>query len=649
MPILAIFNLIVNISAMKKFLFLFFLCLTVCCVNVLHAQTSTVKKAQNSFDKAQDYLKSDQYQLAVGMLDEAVKADPAFQFAYLQLADINRRIKAYEASKAAYKSAIDLGADADPRMYYGLAEVEFNTGDYSAALRNINLFLSKYKGTDPDFIRKAKKYLTDAEFAVVAIKAPQKYDPVNLGEKINSGYRDYFPSVTADGEKMIISRNINDNEDFFISEKKAGEWSSPVSLSDKINTAKFNEGAQSISADGKYLFFTGCNRPDGLGRCDIYVSHKEGNSWGEPFNLGAPLNTPYWESQPTISPDGNTLYFVSNRPGGLGGYDIWKSTLKADGYWSSPENLGPEINTLYDENTPFIHSDGKTLYFSSDGWPGMGNKDIFLSRMTENGHWSVPENLGYPINTFNEETGLIVTPDGTEGLFSSNLKGGYGDMDIYKFKMPADKKPKPITYVKGIVNDKETGKFLEAQVKVVNLGNKKTEYDDYTSAENGEFLSVMPIGGNYAFNVSADGYLFYSENYQLNEAYTNTPFLLKISLERLKVGTNVVLKNIFFNTNEYVLLSSSITELGTLVNLLKQNPKIRIEIQGHTDNVGNDADNKKLSLLRAKAVYDHLIGQKIAAERLAYKGFGETAPIAGNETEANRKLNRRTSFVITGI
>ncbi|ACU04271.1 OmpA family protein [Pedobacter heparinus] len=631
---------------MKKVTLLFFLCFI---LQIARAQTSTVKKAQNSFDKAQEYLRNNDYDQAIPLLQEAIKADPAFQFAFIQLADINRRQKLYEQAKINYTSAIALGGIPDARAYYGFAESQIYTGDYANALNNIKLFIAQYKGNDPDFMNRAKKYLRDCEFAIVALKQPVKYDPINMGPEINSVHRDYFPSVTADGTRLIFSRNINGNEDFFVSEKKDKSWSTPLPLSDKINTQKYNEGAQSISPDGLYLFFTGCNRPDGLGRCDIYVSHKNGKDWGEPFNLGAPVNTSYWESQPAISPDGSTLYFVSNRPGGLGGYDIWKSMLKADGYWSQPENLGPEINTPYDEHTPFIHPDGKTLYFSSDGWPGMGNKDIFMSRMNEAGKWSSPENLGYPINTFNEETGLIVTPDGTYGLFSSNLKGGYGDMDIYQFKMPENKKPLPITYVKGIVTDKESKVFLEAKVQVVNLKTKKVDYSDYTSKETGDFLAVMPLGGNYAFNVSADGYLFYSENYQLDSAYISKPYVVQVALEKLSTGKNMVLKNIFFNTNEYTLLPASLTELNTLQQLLKNNASLCIEIQGHTDNVGNDQQNERLSLQRAKAVYDYLVQEKIEPQRLTFKGYGENKPIAANDTDAHRRQNRRTSFIITKI
>nr|WP_121273008.1 OmpA family protein [Pedobacter schmidteae] len=631
---------------MKKITLLLFFCIVIKSVS---AQNTTIKKAQASFDKAQDYLKADNYDQASALLQETVKADPNFQFAYIQLADLQRRLKLFEKAKSSYQSAINLSGTLDPRVYYGFAEVEIYTGDYSNALKHINSFIEKYKGNDTDFLNKAKKYLKDCEFAIEALKHPVKYDPVNMGPEINSTYRDYFPSITADGSQLIFSRNIDGNEDFFISSRKDKKWTIPTPLSQKINTSNYNEGAQSITPDGMYLFFTGCNRPDGLGRCDIYLSHKNGTEWGEPFNLGAPINSPYWESQPAISPDGSTLYFVSNRPGGLGGYDIWKSSLKADGYWTTPENLGPNINTPYDEHTPFIHPDGKTLYFSSNGWPGMGNKDIFLSRANENGTWSRPENIGYPINTFNEETGLIVTPDGNYGLFSSTLEGGYGDMDIYQFKMPVDKKPLPITYVKGIVTDKESNAFLEARVQVVNLASKKIAYNDFTSSTTGDFLAVMPIGSNYAFNVSADGYLFYSENYRLDSAYVNTPFFITVSLDKLNTGKNMILKNIFFDTNEYNLLPASLTELNTLKELLNNNSGLHIEIQGHTDNTGSKLQNEKLSLLRAKAVYDQLIALHIAAERLTFKGYGETRPVASNDTETNRKQNRRTSFVITKI
>jgi outer membrane protein OmpA-like peptidoglycan-associated protein/tetratricopeptide (TPR) repeat protein len=631
---------------MKKWLIII-LCFSL--TQTAWAQKSSVKKAQDSFEKAQVFLKQDQYEAAVSSLEESVIYDAGFQYAYIQLGDLNRRLKSFAKAKSAYLKAISLSEVIEPRVYFGLAEAELGTGDYQGALKHIQSFTTQYKGTDQTFRDKARKYTADAEFAIKALQSPVKYQPVNMGPEINSVNRDYFPSLTADGNTLIFSRNINDNEDFYIAQRKEGKWGASKGLSSIINTPNFNEGAQSLSPDGLYLFFTSCGRPDSFGRCDIYLSHKEGNSWGVPFNLGNKVNSIYWDSQPAISPDGSTLYFVSNRPGGYGSYDIWKSTLQSDGYWSAAVNLGPEINTPYDEHTPFLHPDGRTLYFSSDGWPGMGNKDIFLSRMNELGKWTKPENLGYPINTFKEETGLIVSPDGTQGLFSSNLEGGLGDMDIYHFQMPLDKKPMPITYVKGNVSDKETGAFLDAEVQLVNLKSEDIAYNDYTSPENGEFLAVTALGGNYALNVSADGYLFYSENIAPLKGSYDEPFLIQVKLTKIKVGKDVVLRNVFFNTNEFTLLPESITELYNLSQLLIKNPGLSIEIQGHTDNIGNNDQNEKLSLNRAKSVYNYLIQQKIAAERLTYKGYGKQQPIASNDTEQNRQLNRRTSFVVTRV
>ncbi|RZM28358.1 MAG: tetratricopeptide repeat protein [Pedobacter sp.] len=475
---------------------------------------SSVPAAHRQFEKAQESLKSQSYDTALQYLQSAIDADPKFQSPYIQMGDVYRRLKMFDKAKQSYLKVLTLNPKPDARIYYFIGHTELSTGDYANAKTHYQQFISS--STDAALLVKAKKYLADCNFSIQAKQHPQKYEPVNMGPEINSAYRDYFPALTADGTTLIFSRVIDGNEDFFLSEKNAGNWTKAKPMSPVINTKKYNEGAQSVSPDGMYLFFTGCNRPEGAGSCDIYVSHKKGKDWDTPFNLGAAVNGPHWDSQPAVSPDGNTLYFVSNRPGGIGGYDIWKSDLGADGTWSNAVNLGAEINTPYDENTPFMHPDGKTLYFASDGWPGFGDKDIFLSRR-DGDHWGTPVNLGYPINSFNEENGLIVSSDGKLGLFSSNLPGGYGDMDIYKFNMPEAAKPGKVTYVKGTVRDKITHEPLESQVLVVDIKSKETKFNDFTSAETGTFLAIMPLGSSYVFNVSADGYIFYSDNFEESE------------------------------------------------------------------------------------------------------------------------------------
>lgn len=635
----------------KTFLLLFLIGLSITVLDMAaRAQNSSNGQAQRSFNNAQGFLDKGAYDDAVVQLKEAINRDPNFQMAYLQLGDIYRRLKSYDKSKETYIAALALNKPVDVRVYYSLGESQLLSGDYAEAQNHLNRFINKYDGKDQKIVGRAKKYLADCAFSIDALQHPQPFQPMNMGPNLNSKYREYFPALTADGNTMIYSRVIEGNEDFLISSKSKGsDWQPAAPLSTNINTKEYNEGAQSISPDGKYLFFTGCNRPEGSGSCDIYVSHKNGRKWDPPFNLGTTVNSRYWDSQPAISPDGNTLYFSSNRPGGLGGYDLWKSVLKKDGTWTAPVNLGADINTAYDEHTPFVHPDGQTFYFSSDGWPGLGNKDIFYSRIDPNGNWQKPVNLGYPINSFNEEIGLIVTPDGLNGLFSTRLKDGLGDLDLYSFKLPVTAMPQQISYVNGTVYDRETKKPLAAEVLVVNLETKKNQFNDFTSAETGDFLAVMPIGSDYSLNVSATGYLFYSDHFALREQAGNKPVELVVYMEKIKTGGNLTLKNIFFDTDKAELLVPSITELEVLLSLLKENLNMKIEIQGHTDHLGNDLQNMKLSEARAKAVYNYLIDRDIDAGRLQFKGYGKGKPIATNATAEGRQKNRRTSFLVTGI
>lgn len=609
------------------------------------AQQKINRKAQSSYDKAQIALRQLDYDTAVQYLTLATSQQTDFQQAYIQLGDIYRKKGRFKQAIPNYLRAVEISNDFSAQILFSLGESELAIGSYDEALKH----LQEYLLASDSNRQLAEKYILDCQFAIQAMANPVAYNPVNMGPAINSQNRDYFPTLTADGALIIFTRQIDGNEDFYMARRVNGNWQNAEPLSRNINTPRFNEGAQSITPDGKYLFFTGCNRPDGLGRCDIFVSRKEGNDWGKPINLGAPLNTNFWESQPAISPDGNTLYFVSNRPGGFGGYDIYKSHVNANGEWSVPENLGANINTPYDENTPFLHPDGKTLYFSSNGWPGMGNKDIFFSRLAENGNWAKPENIGYPINSHNEESGMTVTADGLSAMFSAEHSDGFGSQDIYSFLLPNGAKPNPVTYVKGVVKDRVTGEFLHANVVVKNLATLGLFFDDYTSDENGTFLTVMPLGAEYSFNVTAPGYLFFSEYYQLLKPIDHKPVEIEILLEKIRPGADVTMKNIFFDTNKFEILPNSKIELAVLIDFLTLNPKLKIEIQGHTDNVGDDSLNERLSLNRAIAVREYLIERHIDPNRLTYKGFGKSKPVADNSTPEGQQKNRRTSFIITDI
>lgn len=629
---------------------LIFLLLLIC--GLAHAQkhsSSPVKQAQKSYNLANQYISYQLFDKAIAELNQAVTLDQNFAGAYQQLGDLYRKTGNYTAALKSYHKVIQIDPEFHSLTYYGLAESELNTGDYPNAQIHFEKYL-KYPGISEAGIKKVNKYIKDCLFSQQAIKNPVSFKPVNIGQGINTSENEYLPVITADEGMIIFTRQTNRNEDFYKSVKRDGNWSKAEFLSKEINTYNYNEGAQCISPDGNYLFFTGCNRPDGAGRCDIYISRREGNGWSKPFNIGPPVNTSGWESQPSISADGRTLYFVSTRQGGFGGYDIWKTELTSEGSWTIPQNLGPEINTEFDEQSPFIHPDDESLYFSSNGWPGLGNKDLFVSKkvFSDGKHtgWGIPENLGYPINTSGEESGLSISSNGKLGFFASNQKDGYGGLDIYSFELPEKVRPASVTYVKGMVFDKESKEFLDAKIQIVNLKSGELIFDDIADSETGQFLATMISDKSFGLNVSKDGYLFYSQNFSTEASSGGKPFIIEVPLQKIEVGALVVLNNIFFESNQFELLPESKSELLLLIKFLKDNPQIKIEIGGHTDNIGDDPSNQKLSENRAMSVYNFLINNQIPKNNLSFKGYGESYPLADNTTEEGRKNNRRTEFKI---
>jgi flagellar motor protein MotB len=389
------------------------------------------------------------------------------------------------------------------------------------------------------------------------------------------------------------------------------------------------------------MYFTACERPGGLGSCDIFFSALSNGKWSFPVNLGSPVNTKYWETQPSVNASGNMLFFSSNRPGGYGGKDLWYSVYKSNGRWAIPKNLGDSINTPGDEISPFIHFDGRTLYFSSDGRPGMGGQDIYLSRMKDDSTWTAPVNLGYPINTFNDEMGLTIESGGQKAYFSSQRDENEGK-NIYSFTLYEAIQPDPVSYLKGKVTDKQTGKMLIADFELVNLSNGKIVLSN-TTDESGNFLVCLPSGNDYGLSVSKKGYLFYSENFMLEGKHTALePFIKKIQLSPFRVGEKIVLSNVFYEVDSWQLKKESLAELNRLCNLLKDNVQLKVEISGYTDATGSDEHNMLLSEKRALSVVDYLVSNGVPSGRLTYKGYGNASPVGDNITSEGRKLNRRT-------
>jgi outer membrane protein OmpA-like peptidoglycan-associated protein/tetratricopeptide (TPR) repeat protein len=615
--------------------------------------TSNNKKAISLFEDGKKMLDIRNYEKAESKFNDAISKDPNFIEAYALLGVIfietNNNQKAIDNFKKALSPYY-------VNNYYQLAELQFHSGQYTDAKINLEKYLS-FPRINPSIKEEAEFLLKSAKFAEAQIASPLPIKPINMGERINSAQEEYLPSMSADLKYFIFTRNYldrrncenePDQEDFCMSVNN--EKSVPII---ELNS-NCNEGAPSLSVAGNFMFFAACGDQNlvylgnnkGYGSCDIFYTEKINGKWTKPQNVGPPINTANWETQPSFSSDGKTLYFVRGGSRNHVG-DIYFSEIGNDGKFKEPIKLGDNINTLKNEQSVFIHPDNKTLYFSSNGRVGMGKTDIYMSRKQEDDSWGPAINLGYPINTVDQEFKLVVSPDSKHAYFSSKREGGFGELDLYEFELPEALRPEKITYVKGHTFNAKTKDNLEAIIELIDLETQQSVTSAYSNSA-GEFLVTLTSNHNYLVNVSKPGFLFYSDNFSLKDkvADYNKPYQLQIPLQPIDTGI-IELKNIFFDVNKADLKAESKAELQKIIAFLKANPILKVEFSGHTDNSGDKVFNKTLSNNRAKAIYDYVIEKgPIPAVNLSYKGYGDTKPKAPNDSPENKAKNRRTELKV---
>ena len=644
---------VLNLLQMKKIVLT--AAMIIICLIAADAQEnySTEKKsAIKAYHEGIKYLNVRQYEKAVTWFKKAVSADDHFIEAWLVLGQTFENAGQTENAVKAYHEGLAINPAFHPYSNIVLANLQFKLSRYEDALKSYQVFLNT-GSKNQKYIKIASKGIERCLFAINAVRNPVPFNPQNLGPNINTTDDEYWPCLTADEKTLIFTRRIKDGtsypgyqEDFYISNMENQGWSLAKNAGFPLNSA-LNEGAQTISADGRLMVFTACDREDGLGRCDLYFSRKTGDKWTFPENMGSPVNSSDYETQPSLSADGKTLYFASNRAGGFGDIDMYYSVMDEYNKWSVPVNLGEKINTPGRDWAPFIHPDNQTLYFASNEHIGLGGFDLFVSKKDSAGKWSTPVNLGYPINTGRDEFGLIINATGDRAYFASDKDSANG-RDLYAFDLYPEARPGEVSYMKGKVYDSDTKEALGAKFELIDLKTNNIIEDASSDSLTGEFLVCIPANHDYLLNVSKLGYLFYSDNFSLNNIFQlDEPFYKDVPLQPIEVGKSVILRNIFFEFDSYVLKDESKIELNKLIHFLKTYPSVKIEVSGHTDNIGTAAYNETLSEQRARSVADYLIGASVDKQRIKYAGYGFRKPLASNETEEGRSLNRRTEVIIT--
>lgn len=609
------------------------------------------KKAQQLYEEAWTAYRDGEPMKAIELFKKAIATDGGYVDAYLDLAGVYGDIKLYNDALANFEIARSKDTN-----YFRPFTLQYSVnlagaGRFQDALNAVNTFLSNPKlggrGLEAAVYRK-KTYEFALQFAAKHAQDTYVFSPMNLGDSINSDQPEYYPSMTINDSILVYTRRgRNVREDFFESHKTAQGYSRAKMMAGDLNDDPF-KGALNISQDGEWLIFAADYGQRGYGSYDLYICYWTPQGWSIPENLGPNINSEAWESSPCLSPDKKALYFSSTREGGFGQGDLYVSLRTAKG-WGPAQNMGPTINTAGGEIAPFVHADGETMYYTSDGLPGYGGTDLYMTKLNRaTGKWGTPVNLGYPINTIENEGSLFVAADGATAYYASDRADSRGGLDLYKFELRPDIRPARTLYVQGHVYDAKTKKGIPSAVELID-NNTNTIRTRIQTDETGFFFITLPVGNDYTFTVNRQGYLFYSKLYELSNGRADSTYRNDIALQPIEMNASVTLQNIRFESNSTTLLPVSLVELNKLFQLMQENPTIKILVSGHTDNVGNPADNLKLSNNRAKAVVDYLINKGIDAKRLSWKGFGETKPVADNKTEAGRALNRRTEFMVTGL
>ncbi|QJD80192.1 OmpA family protein [Spirosoma rhododendri] len=594
---------------------------------------------------------------AIPFMEQAVKVDPSYGDAYLKLGQLYEFTKRFDPAIIAYRDAVKLQPDspASGAAYQSLSMILMRLGRYTEAMPYLEKYQSLFAPKSVQHER-VGRLIANARFGAEAVLHPQPVEPKPVSPVLNTTPSQYFPVLTADEQTLVFTAlKPEGDEDLMVATFNGESWSPPVSLSPNINTPD-NEGTATLSADGRTLVFTACQGRKGFGSCDLYMSRKTGSDWSAPENLGAVVNTRYYESQPSLTADGRRLYFVSDRPGGKGRRDIWRSDLNADGSWREPVNIGAPVNTVANEASPFIHANGQSLFFASEGHTGLGGYDLFIADSLTTGdsvRWSTPTNLGYPINTSEDQASLFVAANGRRAYYSyEEQKEGVSQKSrLYAFDLPETLRDhvKPVSYVKGIVADARTNKPLAATVELIDLKTNQLISRVQADAQTGQYTAILPSGGEYALYVSVPGYLFKSLSFdftQKSKGTVGSGLSLSVPLEPAVAGATAkeTLNNLFFETGRYDLADKSRTELDRLAQFLKSTPAVAVEISGHTDDRGDAAANLLLSKKRAQAVVTYLTQAGISPERIRAVGYGKTRPLAPNTTDDNRQLNRRIEW-----